>query len=103
MAISEFFPCGDVVASGSIINLRNIGPKSARLLEQIGVSTIEDLHELGSINAYIKLQFSFPDEISLNFLWAMYAGLQDRDWRGLGEQEKQGLKSQLIEGKANSF
>ena len=78
-----------------IKNLRNIGPKSARMLEEIGVATIDDLRNLGSVNAYLKLQFSFPDQISLNFLWAMQAGLQDRDWRDLSSDEKEILKDEL--------
>ncbi len=78
-----------------IETLRNIGSKSARMLEQIGVVTIDDLQQLGCVNAYQKLQFCFADRISLNFLWAMYAGLQGRDWRDLTIQEKDKLKEQL--------
>jgi len=75
--------------------LRNIGPKSARMLEEIGVATVEDLRELGSVKAFIKLQFTFPDQISLNFLWAMHAGLLDRDWRDISEGEKSDLKHHI--------
>ena len=83
------------MSSQSIIKLRNIGPKSARMLEEIGISTVEDLQKFGSVNAYIKLKFFFPDQISLNFLWAMAAGLQNRDWRDLSDNEKQDLKSKI--------
>jgi len=65
------------------------------MLEEIGISTVEDLQKFGSVNAYIKLKFFFPDQISLNFLWAMAAGLQNRDWRDLSDNEKQDLKSKI--------
>ncbi len=78
-----------------IETLSNIGPKSARMLEQIGVATIDELRQLGSVNAYQKLQFCFANQLSLNFLWAMHAGLQDRDWRDVTTEEKDNLKEQL--------
>ena len=101
--IGFLLPFEEVVASQPIVEFRNIGSKSARMLEQIGVSMIDQLHELGSVNAYLKLQFSYPYKISLNFLWAMHAVLQDRDWRDPGKQENPDIKSQLIEVNGNYF
>jgi hypothetical protein len=33
--------------------------------------------------------------VSLNLLWAMVAGLEDRDWRDLTEAEKDRWKAEL--------
>ena len=63
-----------------VAELRNLGPKSARLLKEAGISTLEELRELGAIAAYKRLQFQFGKQVSLNFLWAMAAGLENRDW-----------------------
>ena len=76
-------------------NLRNLGPKSAQMLAGIGLESVEEQRERGSIDTFFKLKFSYPGEVSLNFLWAIEAGLQDRDWRNLTNEEKQSLKDRL--------
>lgn len=78
-----------------VAELRNLGPKSARLLKEAGISTLEELRELGAIAAYKRLQFQFGKQVSLNFLWAMAAGLENRDWRDLSQDEKARLRAGL--------
>lgn len=78
-----------------ISKLRNLGEKSARLLREAGISTIEDLRELGELAAYQRLRFMFGKRVSLNFLWAMYAGLRDIHWKDITADEKARLKAGL--------
>jgi DNA transformation protein len=74
-----------------VSRLRNLGPKSARLLAESGVRTIAELRLLGAAKAYRRVK----DKASLNLLWAIAAGLQDRDWRDLTAQEKESLLAQI--------
>jgi DNA transformation protein len=74
--------------------LRNIGPKSADLLGQSGYLFIEDVREVGPVLAY-HIVSQLHQGVSLNLLWALAAGLQDRDWRDLSESEKQSLQDEL--------
>ena len=70
-----------------IEELRNIGPKSGAWLRECGICTVEDLRSLGSVAAY-QLVARSRRRVSLNLLWALEAGLRDRDWRDLTEEEK---------------
>lgn len=77
-----------------IENVRNLGGISGRWLREIGVGTRTDLERIGPILAYrlVKRQQSTA---SLNLLWALAAGLQNRDWRELKDSEKQLLLDEL--------
>ncbi|MEZ6115790.1 MAG: TfoX/Sxy family protein [Pirellulaceae bacterium] len=78
-----------------IQRLRNIGPKSSVWLRAVGIDTIADLRRLGPTLAYRLVCTKFTG--SLNLLWALAAGLDDRDWRDLTEKEKQDLQACLAE------
>jgi DNA transformation protein len=75
--------------------LRNLGPKSARLLAEAGIRTIAELRLLGPVNAYRRAKALKPRAVSLNLLWAIAAGLEDRDWRTLAQKEKASLLAQI--------
>jgi DNA transformation protein and related proteins len=74
----------------SIANLRNLGPASVQWLHQAGIHTLRDLRECGASAAYLRVKHLQP-KASLNLLWALAAGLQDRDWRELRDDEKERL------------
>jgi hypothetical protein len=74
-----------------VARLRNIGPKSAAMLVQVGIRTAAELRELGAAKAYVRLKTAFPKRVSTNMLWAIAAGLEDRDWRALAPGEKSRL------------
>ncbi len=74
-----------------IQHLRNLGPKSAEWLITAGIVTIADLRRIGAVAAYQLVRHHQP-RASLNLLWALAAGLEDRDWRELLPEEKAALK-----------
>lgn len=70
--------------------IRNVGPKSAAWLRQIGIRTEEDLRRMGSVEAYrrVKLAGFKP---TLNLLYSM-AGAEDGcHWTALAEERKAAL------------
>lgn len=75
--------------------LRNLGPKSALMLAEAGIRSIEELRVLGAIKAYLRVKTLRPKSASLNLLWALAAGLEDRDWRDLSPSEKEELVAKL--------
>ncbi len=77
-----------------IENLRNLGPKSAMWLKEAGIGTIAELMRLGPVLAYRIVKQRQPS-VSLNLLWALAAGVADRDWRDLSDEEKQRLAGEL--------
>jgi DNA transformation protein len=80
--------------SEPIDNLRNLGPTSAAWLRESGIATISELKRLGPALAYRLVKQQQP-RTSLNLLWAMAAGLLDRDWRELTDEEKERLMVEI--------
>ena len=68
--------------------MRNLGPKSRAWLSEIGVRSVEDLREIGAVEAYARLKFRFGRAITRNMLHAMAAALADIDWRRLSPEHK---------------
>ena len=77
-------------------NLRNLGPRSAAWLHEIGVHTPADLRRLGPALAYQLIRQRQPSA-NLNLLWALAAALTDRDWRELSADEKDRLRTAVAE------
>lgn len=82
--------------SEPIENLRNLGLASAAWLREVEITTIGELARLGPALAY-RLVNQAQSKVSLNLLWAMAAGLSDRDWRDLTEEEKESLRKEVEE------
>lgn len=81
--------------SDQIESLPGLGPYISRRLVEADISTIGDLRECGSVEAYARLKFRFGREITLNALWAIEAALAGQDWRHIPDNRKQELKAEL--------
>jgi len=77
--------------SEPIENLRNLGPASASWLREIGIITIDSLRRVGPTLAFQRVRQQQP-QASLNLLWALAAGLADKDWRDLTTEEKEAVR-----------
>jgi len=75
--------------------LRNLGPKSAMMLAEAGIRTVEELREIGAVRAYIRVPAMRKRDASLNLLYSMAAGLDNRSWRDLTKEEKDALKAEM--------
>jgi DNA transformation protein len=80
--------------STPITELRNLGPRSSEWLQAAGITTIEQLREVGAAGAYSLVRSQQP-KATLNLLWGLAAGLEDRDWRKLNEAEKESLRREV--------
>ena len=73
-----------------LCDLRNLGPRSEKLLADIGIYTAEDLRRRGALEAYLELRRSGRVR-SLNLLWALVGALEPwpegRDWREVATSE----------------
>jgi hypothetical protein len=70
--------------------IRNVGPKSAAWLRQVGVRTTEDLARVGPVEAFLKVKRA-GFRPSLNLLYSMAGALADCHWAELPEEQKQEL------------
>ena len=82
-----------IKSEAPIDSLLNLGPKSGQWLREAGITTIADLERLGSVVVY-RLVKQHQPKASLNLLWALAAGLQEKDWRELSKTTKEQLRKQ---------
>lgn len=77
-----------------IESVRYLGPKSKAELNAVQIFTVGDLKKKGAIDAYLEVKDrGFP--VSLNFLWAMFAGLMGVDFHKIPPEFKDAVKAQL--------
>lgn len=67
--------------------LRNIGPKSAAWLRQVGLRTPEELTAVGAVGAFVKVKRA-GFKPSLNLLYSLEGALQDCHWQELPEARR---------------
>lgn len=70
--------------------IRNVGPKSAAWLRQVGVRTLDDLRGVGVVETFMKVKRA-GFRPSLNLLYAMQGALDDCHWADLSEDVKASL------------
>lgn len=80
--------------------LMNLGPSTGARLREVGIDSAEDLREIGSIAAYVRLRFAFGRAISRNALHAMEAALQGIPWQDLPQVEKDRLDREVASANA---
>ena len=81
----------------AIRELKGLGPKSEKLLHEIGIFTREDLESTGVAETFLKLQAHCKEKVSLNFLYAMQGALDDIHWTAVTREQKAYLLSRVEE------
>ena len=76
------------------VKIRNVGPKSAAWLRQVGVRTHEDLVRVGIVEAFLKVKRA-GFRPSLNLLYAMAGAIDDCHWTDLPEDRRTALVADL--------
>ena len=67
--------------------LRNIGPKSAAWLRQVGLHSREDLEDAGPVGAYLKVHRA-GFKPSLNLLYSLEGALRDCHWQDVTQARR---------------
>ena len=70
--------------------IRNVGPKSAAWLRQVGVRTQDDLEKLGPVEAFMKVKRA-GFRPSLNLLYALAGAIENCHWADLPNEQKASL------------
>ena len=87
--------------SGKDAKIRNVGPKSAAWLRQVGVRTAEDLFRIGPVEAFLKVKRA-GFRPSLNLLYSMAGAIDDCHWTDLSAERKAALLSNLEEAESDN-
>ena len=77
-------------ASSSLARLANLGPKSVQFLHNAGITSHQQLEQLGSVEAYSMVKQVEPSA-SLNLLWALEGALSGLHWREVAKEHRTSL------------
>src|SRR3546814_20127066 len=69
------------------LKMRNIGPKSAAWLRQVGLRTPEDLAEAGPLEAFMRVKRA-GFKPSLHLLYATAGALQACNWKDVPDERR---------------
>lgn len=75
----------------ALTDLPNIGKTLAEKLNMIGIENEQDLIQMGSKNAIIKIATIENSGVCINMLYALEGAIQGIRWHGLGRERKQEL------------
>ena len=75
-----------------LTELPNIGKTLAEKLNSVGIGTEQELKEMGSENAIIKIATIENSGVCINMLYALEGAIQGIRWHGLDQNRKQELK-----------
>ena len=73
--------------------LRNVGPKSAAWLRQVGLHLQEDLEAAGPVDAYMRVKRA-GFRPSMNLLYALEGALLDCHWQEVPQARREQLVAQ---------
>lgn len=74
----------------STAKLRNIGPKSAAWLKQVGLHTREELEAAGPVEAFMRIKRA-GFKPTMNLLYAIEGALCDCQWQDVPDARRQQL------------
>ena len=76
---------------GELSKLPNIGNVLEKQLNDVGINTIDDLINLGSKEAWLKIK-EIDDSACLNRLMALEGAIQNIRWHNLSDEDKDNLR-----------
>ena len=77
---------------GELSKMPNIGKVLEKQLNDVGINTSDDLINLGSKEAWLKIK-EIDDSACLNRLMALEGAIQNIRWHNLSEEDKDNLRN----------
>lgn len=79
-----------MIAPSSLSDLAGLGPKSQQMLAQAGITTVEQLRQVGSVAAYCLAKRANA-KVSLNLLWGLESALTGKPWQQIARVHRTSL------------
>lgn len=79
------------IEMGELSKLPNIGKVVEKQLNDVGISTVDDLINIGSKEAWLKIK-EVDESACLNRLMALEGAIQNIRWHNLSDEDKKNLK-----------
>ena len=72
-----------------ISELKGLGEKSEACLREVEIETVEQLREIGAVQAYIRVKDNSTRlKPSLNLLYALVGALEDTNWQSVAKEQR---------------
>lgn len=84
-----------------ISELTGLGPKSQEMLARAGITTVEQLWKLGSIEAFVRTK-RVNTAVSLNLLWGLESVITGEHWQAVAKEHRTSLLLALEEREKNA-
>ena len=85
----------DCCTPDRIKDLPNLRLSNERMLKKIGIKTIEQLHDIGALEAYKALQKTQETSLSIELLWALEGAIHGQHWSVIPESRRNELLAKL--------
>ncbi len=81
-----------------LVDLRNIGPKIAGRLNEVGIFSEEKLRFYGAIETHKMIKQNHPNETLpvFYYLYSFEGALCNKHWNEIGEEKKKKLKQGIV-------
>jgi len=76
--------------TSDLAELPNFGPKSRAMLAAAGITSVDQLRQLGSVRAYLLVKATGANA-SLNLLWALEGALSGLPWQEVAREHRLSL------------
>ena len=76
---------------GELSKWTNIGKKLEELLNEVGIESYDDLANIGSKEAWLKIK-EIDESACINRLMALEGAIQNIRWHNLSDDDKRNLK-----------
>jgi DNA transformation protein and related proteins len=73
-----------------LVDLQNLGPKSAAMLAAAGIISAGELQRLGAVAAFVKVRQAGARP-SLNLLWALQGAIEGVPWQHVAKHHRASL------------
>ena len=83
---------------GDLSKLPNIGKALEEQLNDVGISTVDDLIDIGSKEAWLKIR-EIDETACINRLMALEGAIQNLRWHDLSDADKKNLKEFYVNNK----
>jgi DNA transformation protein and related proteins len=76
--------------TSALADLPNLGPKSAHMLAQAGITSVAQLRCMGALAAYVQV-LDAGGAANLNLLWALEGALTGLTWQKVAREHRTSL------------
>jgi DNA-3-methyladenine glycosylase I len=85
---------GQVPDATPLVEVKNLGPKSAAALQRAGISSLDELRRVGAVQAWVQAK-AVETSVSLNLLWALEGVLLGQTWQTVAREHRTRLLMSL--------